>query len=124
MSVGRPAVRSQPEAQRRRKAFDVRVSRFPANEHRNDPVSSPHGTIMGEDRRPRDRVVDGGYFENFGALTATELARALEAKGLRPLVVLITNEPTMRAMESSVCSRVQSPERAASTAPQYSVCPS
>ena len=58
------------------------------------PVISPHGNIRGKDGKIIDRVVDGGYFENFGASTALELARVLDAHGLSPLIILINNEPT------------------------------
>jgi hypothetical protein len=40
-------------------------------------------------------LVDGGYFENFGAVTARELLRAAMAtypQGVRPIVILISND--------------------------------
>ena len=42
-----------------------------------------------------DRIVDGGYFENYGALSAKELALAVHAVApqLRPLVIVISNDP-------------------------------
>jgi hypothetical protein len=44
-------------------------------------------------------VVDGGYFENYGAQTAVELARkAIEAIGgakIRPVILQISSDPTM-----------------------------
>jgi hypothetical protein len=42
-----------------------------------------------------DRIVDGGYFENYGALSAKELALAMHAvqPQLSPLVVVISNDP-------------------------------
>jgi hypothetical protein len=58
------------------------------------PVISPHGSIIGADGRIVQRVVDGGYYENFGATTALELARVLKARyGLTPMVILVNNEP-------------------------------
>jgi hypothetical protein len=51
------------------------------------------------------RIVDGGYFENFGAGTARELLRAalahLEDKHVaaRPIVILISNDPTLKDEE-------------------------
>src|SRR5204863_4591509 len=45
-----------------------------------------------------DRVVDGGYFENFGALTALELADQLQLLHLDPRIVLINNEPAASGM--------------------------
>lgn len=62
------------------------------------PVLSPHGTIRDNKGRPIDRVVDGGYFENNGALTAIDIADVLREKGLKPIILLITNEPTRRAV--------------------------
>jgi hypothetical protein len=59
------------------------------------PIISPHGNIRGSTTNEIvDRVVDGGYFENFGALTATELAQELKKRWLMPVIVLINNEPT------------------------------
>jgi hypothetical protein len=63
------------------------------------PVISPHGNIRGRDGAIVDRVVDGGYFENFGATTAGELSRALIGLGLEPFIVLINNEPSTFTME-------------------------
>jgi hypothetical protein len=42
-----------------------------------------------------DRIVDGGYFENYDALSAKELALAVHAVApqLRPLVIVISNDP-------------------------------
>jgi hypothetical protein len=62
------------------------------------PVLSPHGTIRDAEGKVVDRVVDGGYFENNGAVTALELVAALRERGLSPLILLITNEPTHAAM--------------------------
>jgi hypothetical protein len=39
------------------------------------------------------RLVDGGYFDNFGAFTARDLAVALATEKLHPFVILITNDP-------------------------------
>jgi lysozyme family protein len=57
------------------------------------PVVSPHGTIRNANGAIVDRVVDGGYFENNGALTAHDLAEALRDRGLKPFIIQITNEP-------------------------------
>ena len=45
-------------------------------------------------------LVDGGYFENFGAVTARELLKAsIErfGKKIRPIVILISNDPKLGA---------------------------
>ena len=49
--------------------------------------------VLGKGREVVDHVVDGGYFENFGATTAMDLARGLESFGLKPLILVISNEP-------------------------------
>jgi hypothetical protein len=43
-----------------------------------------------------DRILDGGYFENYGTLTARELALAVHAivPDLKPLVIVISNDPS------------------------------
>jgi hypothetical protein len=63
------------------------------------PVISPHGTIRNRDGEIVDHIVDGGYFENFGATSAMELAGALEANELKPFVILVNNEPTLSGMD-------------------------
>ena len=63
------------------------------------PVISPTGTFVDLRRKTRN-VVDGGYYENFGATTAMELARALkEHWGLEPMVVLVNNDHEVTGLE-------------------------
>lgn len=58
------------------------------------PLVSPDGAIfIGENTC--DRIVDGGYFENYGAIAALELIEALEEFGLSPVVLSVTNNPEM-----------------------------
>src|SRR5208282_2026965 len=59
------------------------------------PLISPAGTIRNKDHKIVDRIVDGGYFENYGALSAKELALAVHAhdQNLFPLIVVISNDP-------------------------------
>jgi WD40 repeat protein len=61
------------------------------------PIVSPHGNIR-NGRSLVDRVVDGGYYENFGALTALELADQLRLLNLDPRIILINNEPAASGM--------------------------
>ena len=62
------------------------------------PIISPPGTVRGSDGRLYvDRIVDGGYFENYGVTTAYDIAEALRESGLDPVVLLITNEPILPA---------------------------
>jgi len=63
------------------------------------PVISPPGTIRDGKGNVIDRVVDGGYYESFGAVTALELAKVLKARyWLEPAVILINNDPTVGGM--------------------------
>ena len=59
------------------------------------PLLSPPGSIVDANGRIVDRLVDGGYFENFGAQTATELALAIHAlePELNPFVLILSNDP-------------------------------
>jgi hypothetical protein len=49
-----------------------------------------------------DRVVDGGYYENFGASTALELAQSLKSFELKPFIILLNNEPNADFLDCSV----------------------
>lgn len=73
---------------------DVRLSTAALNSARF-PLISPAGTIHNIHGQIIDRIVDGGYFENYGALSAKELALAIHAldPNLSPLVVVISNDP-------------------------------
>jgi hypothetical protein len=62
------------------------------------PVISPAGSLYAPSPAAPSqpifgRLVDGGYFDNFGAMTARDLAVALAHQGLRPFIILITNDP-------------------------------
>ncbi|MEJ0076216.1 MAG: hypothetical protein WDO17_12340 [Alphaproteobacteria bacterium] len=57
------------------------------------PVISPHGTIRDRKGEMIDRIVDGGYYENDGLATATDIVNALKKAGLKPIIVRIGNEP-------------------------------
>lgn len=73
---------------------DVRLSTAAHNSARF-PFISPPGSIRSRSGGIVDRIVDGGYFENYGALSAKEIALALHAvqPGLSPLVIVISNDP-------------------------------
>jgi hypothetical protein len=68
------------------------------------PLVSPSGGITRGDEIV-DRIVDGGYFENFGAQTALELARELKntPDKLEPFILQITNDPS--AFDFERCKR-------------------
>lgn len=60
------------------------------------PLISPHGNLRNVQGRIIDRVVDGGYFDNSGMLTAMELAKAIETisnNSLKPILIQISNHP-------------------------------
>jgi hypothetical protein len=59
------------------------------------PFISPAGSIRNPDHNSVDQIVDGGYFENYGALSAKELALAVHAiqPELAPFVLVISNDP-------------------------------
>ena len=63
------------------------------------PIISPHGNIRHREGKLADRIVDGGYYENFGAITSLELARALRAYGLKPFIIVVNNEPLLSGMD-------------------------
>jgi len=70
----------------------VRISTAALNSARF-PLISPPGAIYDRNGNFIDRIVDGGYFENYGIVSAIELADALAAAGLHPSILLITNDP-------------------------------
>ena len=68
------------------------------------PVISPSGGLRDRNGKSVGRVVDGGLFENFGALTADEVVRYIahrlpEASHLKkpvvPIVIVISSDPTL-----------------------------
>ena len=77
----------------------IRISTAALNSARFTYVA-PAGTLG-----TNGRIVDGGYFENFGAETARDVLRAtlrrLTDKGVvaHPIVVLITNDPQLKERE-------------------------
>jgi hypothetical protein len=76
------------------KLHDVRLSTAAHNSARF-PIISPPGAIRNSSHQVIDRIVDGGYVENYGALTAMELAEAVHAvqPELAPFVLMISNDP-------------------------------
>ena len=78
---------------------DIRVSTAALNSARF-PYVSPAGTLL-RDGHNVGHIVDGGYFENFGAVTALETLRAaLRALGeagkwAEPFLIQISNDPQL-----------------------------
>jgi hypothetical protein len=73
---------------------DLRLSTAALNSARF-PLISPAGSVRNQNQAIVDRIVDGGYFENYGALAAKELALAVNAvePRLAPFVLVISNDP-------------------------------
>jgi hypothetical protein len=73
---------------------DVRIDTAVLNSARF-PLISPAGSIRNKDQAIVDRIVDGGYFENYGALSAKEIALAIHAAqpALAPIVIALSNDP-------------------------------
>lgn len=92
--------------------FDIRLSTG-ATMSARFPVISPHGNLRDKEEKNRlsDRIVDGGYYENFGAITAMEMVQVLRSHGLKPFVVVVNNEPQLTGMDCVTAdSRLPRPE--------------
>lgn len=74
--------------------LDLRLSTAAHNSARF-PLISPPGEVRNGKGVLVDRIVDGGYFENFGAQSAVELARAMVTidPALAPFVLVVSNDP-------------------------------
>src|SRR5688572_25160282 len=83
---------------------DLRVSTAAHNSARFSWVS-PAGTIIDASGRSRGHVLDGGYFENYGAVTLLETVRAtlLELRGrkLLPIIIQISSDPELPPRDQS-----------------------
>src|SRR5262249_36517188 len=92
---------------------DVQLSTAAHNSARF-PFISPAGSIRNRDHIIVDRIVDGGYFENYGALSAKELALAVHAiqPDLAPFVLVISNDPDTAAKERRQAQREQQLKKA------------
>lgn len=83
-----------------RNGADVRISSAALNSARF-PIVSPAGIIRSKSNdNIGDRVVDGGYFENAGLTTSMDIARALHARHLTPIVLWVQNDPTLGACDT------------------------
>ncbi|MBN8917724.1 MAG: hypothetical protein J0I31_19175 [Rhizobiales bacterium] len=96
-----------------RSDLDVRLSTAATNSARF-PVISPPGSIYQVDTDVVDRIVDGGYFENFGAESALELAQAMVdvEPALAPFVLVISNDPQSVLTEERTARGVVVPDAA------------
>lgn len=73
---------------------DVQLSTAAHNSARF-PIVSPPGNIRNRAHFIIDRIVDGGYMENYGVLAAFEVVQAIHAiqPELKPFVLVISNDP-------------------------------
>ena len=96
-----------------RSDLDVRLSTAATNSARF-PVISPPGSIYQVDTDVVDRIVDGGYFENFGAESALELAQAMVdvEPALAPFVLVVSNDPQSVLTEERTARGVVVPDAA------------
>ncbi|MFG1298466.1 hypothetical protein V5F49_01600 [Xanthobacter sp. V3C-3] len=94
-----------------RSDLDVRLSTAATNSARF-PVISPPGSIYQVDTDVVDRIVDGGYFENFGAQSALELAQAITdvEPRLAPFILVISNDPASVLTEERTARGVVVPD--------------
>jgi hypothetical protein len=92
--LGRAVADLQARIAERSSAAEIRLSTAALNSARF-PVISPAGEIRNARNRVIDRIVDGGYFENYGASSALDLARAIKTldPSLDPFVLVISNDP-------------------------------
>lgn len=81
-------------ADRKPTTVDVRLSTAAGISSRS-PFVSPHAVIRDTTSQITDSAVDGGYFDNSGAVTALEIANALKStdKRLRPYIIQVSSEP-------------------------------
>lgn len=75
------------------KGTDIRLSTA-ATMSARFPIISPQGLLRTLDGNVTDEIVDGGYFENDGLATITDVAKALKAFKLDPVVIRIVNKPS------------------------------
>ena len=89
------------------------------------PIVSPHGSLRNRSCQLVDRVVDGGYFENYGAVTALEIAEAITQIDavLRPFVIQISDEAEANASVCGNASSGASQPASATSRPHHNLAP-
>ncbi len=85
------------------KTYDLRLSTAVGLAARF-PLISPHGSVRNMTGQLIDRVVDGGYFDSSGAVTALEIASAIrtistepgaDVSPLKPFIIEISSDPEL-----------------------------
>jgi hypothetical protein len=76
--------------------IDIRLSTAASLSARS-PFVTPHANIRDSAAQIADSVVDGGYFDNSGAVTALEIAKGLKAvdEKLQPFIIQVSSEPEL-----------------------------
>lgn len=87
---------------------EIRLSTAVLNSARF-PYVTPGGTLVREDNN-YGHIVDGGYFENFGAATLAEAIRAVTAvladREITPIVIQISSDPQLDGTDVAACGPV------------------
>jgi hypothetical protein len=75
---------------------DVRISTAALNSARFPIISPPGAVRISATKQIVDHILDGGYFDNYGIESATDLVKAIHEvqPKLTPLVIVITNDPS------------------------------
>ncbi len=100
-------------------SVDIRLSTAASISSRS-PFITPHADIRDRRSKLTDSVVDGGFFDNSGIITALDVARGVKAIDARimPFILQISNEPawfeasTNCAAEGAYPARPQIPDEA------------
>ncbi len=100
-------------------SVDIRLSTAASLSSRS-PFVTPHADIRDRRAQIADSVVDGGFFDNSGIVTAVEIARGLKALDgrLLPFILQVSNEPAWFeaakncAADSAYPARPQIPDEA------------
>ena len=91
-------------------SIDIRLSTAAGASSRS-PFVSPHANIRDRRAQIADSVVDGGYFDNSGVVTALEIANDLRAVDprLKPFILQVSSEPDW-FKDSKSCSLDGNPD--------------
>jgi hypothetical protein len=75
-------------------SIDIRLSTAASVSSRS-PFITPHADIRDRKAQLTDSIVDGGFFDNSGIVTAIDIARGAKAldKRLMPFILQVSNEP-------------------------------
>lgn len=76
------------------RSIDIRLSTAASLSSRS-PFVTPHANIRDSGAQIADSLVDGGYFDNSGAVTALEIATGLKTVDprLEPFIIQVSSEP-------------------------------